>query len=118
MFAALCRVVKMQCTVLCVISVCLSAYPPDSVCLSVCLSVHRDMCLRYAELETKLGEIDRARALYIHGSQMSDPRVSGGASRHRQCSLFLSAPTVARYCPLLLSDACQCSIMKSSMGRN
>jgi pre-mRNA-splicing factor SYF1 len=32
------------------------------------------MCLRYAELERKLGEIDRARALYQHASQFSDPR--------------------------------------------
>lgn len=37
----------------------------------------RDMCLRYAQLETKLGEVDRARGIYSHGSQMSDPRVSG-----------------------------------------
>ena len=51
------------------------------------------MCLRYAELETKLGEIDRARALYIHGSQMSDPRVSRGASMHRQCPLLLQRVT-------------------------
>ena len=33
------------------------------------------MCLSYAQLETKLGEIDRARAIYSHGSQFSDPRV-------------------------------------------
>ena len=38
---------------------------------------YREMSLSYAELETKLGEIDRARAIYSHGSQMSDPRVSG-----------------------------------------
>ena len=70
---------------LCVcLSVCLCVPVCLSVCVSVCLSVCRDMCLRYAELETKLGEIDRARAIYIHGSQMSDPRVSGGASMHRQ----------------------------------
>ena len=41
------------------------------------------MSLSYAELETKLGEIDRARAIYSHGSQMSDPRVS-----HRITSLL------------------------------
>ena len=35
----------------------------------------RDMCLRYADLERKLGEIDRARAVYSHCSQMCDPRV-------------------------------------------
>ena len=36
----------------------------------------RDMCLRYADLERKLGEIDRARGIYSHCSQMCDPRVS------------------------------------------
>ena len=36
----------------------------------------REMCLRYADLERKLGEIDRARAIYSHCSQMCDPRVS------------------------------------------
>ena len=34
------------------------------------------MCLQYAQLETKLGELDRARGIYSHGSQFSDPRVS------------------------------------------
>ena len=34
-----------------------------------------DMCVRFAELERKLGEIDRARALYMHASQIADPRV-------------------------------------------
>ena len=34
------------------------------------------MCIRFAELERKLGEIDRARAVYMHASQMADPRVS------------------------------------------
>jgi pre-mRNA-splicing factor SYF1 len=33
------------------------------------------MCMRYAELERKLGEIDRARAIYAHASQYCDPRV-------------------------------------------
>lgn len=37
----------------------------------------REMCIRYAELEQKLGEIDRARAIYAHCSQMCDPRVHG-----------------------------------------
>ena len=36
----------------------------------------REMCLRFADLEKKLGEIDRARAIYGHGSQISDPRVA------------------------------------------
>ncbi|GAA0157227.1 RNA splicing factor [Lithospermum erythrorhizon] len=32
------------------------------------------MCIKYAELEKSLGEIDRARALYKHSSQFADPR--------------------------------------------
>ncbi|KII88726.1 hypothetical protein PLICRDRAFT_41946 [Plicaturopsis crispa FD-325 SS-3] len=34
-----------------------------------------EMCLRFAALERKLGEIDRARAIYAHASQFCDPRV-------------------------------------------
>ncbi|ELU10183.1 hypothetical protein CAPTEDRAFT_149139 [Capitella teleta] len=34
----------------------------------------REMCLRFADLERKLGEIDRSRAVYAHCSQMCDPR--------------------------------------------
>jgi len=34
----------------------------------------KTMCIKYAELERNLGEIDRARAIYIHASQMADPR--------------------------------------------
>jgi pre-mRNA-splicing factor SYF1 len=33
------------------------------------------MCLRFAALERKLGEIDRARSVYAHASQFCDPRV-------------------------------------------
>ena len=33
------------------------------------------MCVRFAAMERKLGEIDRARALYAHASQFCDPRV-------------------------------------------
>lgn len=35
-----------------------------------------EMCLRFAALERKLGEIDRARAVYAHASQFCDPRVT------------------------------------------
>ena len=35
-----------------------------------------EMCLRFAALERKLGEIDRARAIYAHGSQFCDPRIN------------------------------------------
>lgn len=34
----------------------------------------RSFCLDYAAMERKLGEIDRARAIFLHGSQFSDPR--------------------------------------------
>ena len=35
----------------------------------------KDMCLRFAETERKLGEIDRARAIYVYASQMCDPKI-------------------------------------------
>eukprot|EP00729_Bicosta_minor_P011498 gene11498-11990_t len=34
----------------------------------------RAMCIKFAALERKLGEIDRARAIYSHCSQLCDPR--------------------------------------------
>ncbi|RWS31360.1 pre-mRNA splicing factor Syf1-like protein [Leptotrombidium deliense] len=34
----------------------------------------REMYLKFADLECKLGEIDRARAIYAHCSQICDPR--------------------------------------------
>lgn len=34
----------------------------------------KDMCLKFAEMERRLGEIDRARAIYGHASQFCDPR--------------------------------------------
>ena len=43
------------------------------------------MCLRFADLERKLGEIDRARAVYAHCSQMCDPRVSTGYNPGPSC---------------------------------
>lgn len=36
----------------------------------------RDMCLKFAEMERRLGEIDRARAIYGHASQFCDPRTT------------------------------------------
>ncbi|XP_053232251.1 pre-mRNA-splicing factor SYF1 [Podarcis raffonei] len=36
----------------------------------------REMCLRFADMECKLGEIDRARAIYSYCSQMCDPRTT------------------------------------------
>lgn len=32
------------------------------------------LCLKFADMETKLGEIERARAIYTHASQFCDPR--------------------------------------------
>lgn len=34
----------------------------------------RLLCLDFAEMETKIGEVDRARAIYAHGSQFADPK--------------------------------------------
>jgi pre-mRNA-splicing factor SYF1 len=34
-----------------------------------------EMCRRFAQMERKLGEIDRARAIYAHASQFCDPRI-------------------------------------------
>lgn len=42
----------------------------------------RKMCMRFAELEMKLKEIDRARAIYRQCSQMCDPRVSAIRTRY------------------------------------
>ena len=36
----------------------------------------RDMCLKFAEMERRLGEVDRARAIYGHASQFCDPRTT------------------------------------------
>ena len=36
----------------------------------------RDMCIKFADMETRLGEIDRARAIYGHASQFCDPRTN------------------------------------------
>jgi pre-mRNA-splicing factor SYF1 len=44
-----------------------------------------EFSLRYAAFETRMGEIDRARAVYVHGAQVADPR--GGPS----CSGYWSA---------------------------
>mmetsp|Transcript_13419 Transcript_13419/g.21996 ORF Transcript_13419/g.21996 Transcript_13419/m.21996 type:complete len:907 (-) Transcript_13419:204-2924(-) len=34
----------------------------------------REMCIQYAAVESKIGEVDRARAVFQHGSQFADPR--------------------------------------------
>jgi DnaJ-domain-containing protein 1 len=34
----------------------------------------KDACVKYAKMETMLGEVDRARAIYTHASQFCDPR--------------------------------------------
>ena len=36
----------------------------------------KDMCLKFADMEKKMGEIDRARAIYGHASQFCDPRTT------------------------------------------
>ncbi len=36
----------------------------------------KEICMRYADMERKLGEIDRARAIYVHCSQLCDPKTN------------------------------------------
>lgn len=38
----------------------------------------KEMCLKFADMERRLGEIDRARAIYGHASQFCDPRTNPG----------------------------------------
>ena len=38
----------------------------------------RDMCLKFPDMEKRLGELDRARAIYGHASQFCDPRTNPG----------------------------------------
>jgi pre-mRNA-splicing factor SYF1 len=46
----------------------LAAVPDDKV---------RHISLRFAEMERQLGELDRARAIFVHGSQTCDPKRHG-----------------------------------------
>ena len=43
-------------------------------CFVVLCAVLLQMCVAFAMVEQKLGEIDRARAVFTHGSQFADPR--------------------------------------------
>lgn len=36
----------------------------------------KEMCLKFADMEKRLGEVDRARAIYGHASQFCDPRIN------------------------------------------
>ncbi|NXN97695.1 SYF1 factor, partial [Rhinopomastus cyanomelas] len=37
----------------------------------------RELCLRFADMECRLGEVDRARAIYTYCSQICAPRITG-----------------------------------------
>jgi len=54
------------------------------------------MCLRYANLERKLGEIDRARAIYMHGAHEVDPSKAAGSADGGGGRLIRPVPS----CPL------------------
>lgn len=64
----------------------------------------REMCLRFADMECKLGEIDRARAIYSFCSQICDPRVSmspwqvgeHGEAAAELASSYTGTPTLHR----------------------
>eukprot|EP00455_Lapot_gusevi_P004424 TRINITY_DN11836_c0_g1_i9.p1 TRINITY_DN11836_c0_g1~~TRINITY_DN11836_c0_g1_i9.p1 ORF type:complete len:558 (-),score=213.36 TRINITY_DN11836_c0_g1_i9:61-1701(-) len=36
----------------------------------------KDICLQFADMEKKLGEVDRARAIFVYGSQFCDPEAA------------------------------------------
>ena len=46
------------------------------------------MCVKFAEMERRLGEIDRARAIFGHASQFCDPRVDGTLGFWRKWEAF------------------------------
>ena len=48
----------------------IEAEAPDGLSDEDC----KKLCLRYAALERKLGEIDRARSILVHASTMADTR--------------------------------------------
>eukprot|EP00200_Dunaliella_tertiolecta_P010820 CAMPEP_0202386768 /NCGR_PEP_ID=MMETSP1127-20130417/68372_1 /ASSEMBLY_ACC=CAM_ASM_000462 /TAXON_ID=3047 /ORGANISM="Dunaliella tertiolecta, Strain CCMP1320" /LENGTH=927 /DNA_ID=CAMNT_0048987473 /DNA_START=101 /DNA_END=2884 /DNA_ORIENTATION=- len=54
-----------------VMELAIEAQPPHDLPDADC----RALCLRYAQLERKLGEIDRARAIFVHASTLANPRV-------------------------------------------
>lgn len=48
-----------------------------NICADITMkSCFREMSIRFAQMERTLGEIDRARAIYAHCSEICDPRVS------------------------------------------
>eukprot|EP00884_Botryococcus_braunii_P003276 jgi/Botrbrau1/1294/Bobra.0063s0011.1 len=47
----------------------IEAQPPYNLTDEDC----KTMCVRYATLERRLGEIDRARAIFVHASSLADP---------------------------------------------
>ena len=55
---------------------CLKVLTASVWCCVSCLPVTISVCIchRYAKLEKGLGEIDRARAIYVHPTVMADPR--------------------------------------------
>jgi pre-mRNA-splicing factor SYF1 len=57
----------------------------------------REMCLSYADMERKLGEIDRARGIYDHGSQFCDPRV-------RDNNMFIYCKVCNEYNVVITND--------------
>ncbi|KAK1336960.1 hypothetical protein QTO34_003001 [Cnephaeus nilssonii] len=51
----------------------------------------REMCLRFADLERKLGDIDRSRAIYSFCSQICDPRTTGPSGKRGRTSSVQAA---------------------------
>lgn len=61
----------------------------------------RELCLRFADMECKLGEVDRARAIYTYCSQICDPRVRlwDGEGLGRTVPSVLLSLTLSLMCP-------------------
>jgi hypothetical protein len=86
------------------------------------------MCLRYAALERRLGEIDRARAIYVHASSLADPRTDPGfwadwndfEVKHGNEDTFrCGCSTIAVALAASVSDVCgysswSCSLLKAA----
>jgi hypothetical protein len=72
----------------------------------------RTMCLKYADLETKLGEIDRARGVYGHAAQFADPRVS---TTHKNFHSVGNVHTQTYSCSRLNPSGKSGMTLKSSM---
>ena len=72
----------------------------------------KDMCIRYAGVEKRLGEIDRARAVLVHGSQLCDPRTEPGYWQVCMCVGLTRDTCFVRVALLFPSPGVECSLVQ------